>query len=90
MEKPAVVGASGVSGLGEIVDHPGTEKPTGIHVNPHDPEDIAWGIKTVLEDRDRMKEWGRNAREKCLEVFNWPRAAQETLGIYEKVVASRS
>jgi len=34
MGKAAVVGASGVSGLREIVEHPGTEKPTGVHINP--------------------------------------------------------
>ena len=89
MEKPAVVGASGVSGLREIVDDPSSERPTGVHVNPHDPGDIAWGIKLVLEDPERMREWGKNGRAKCLDIFNWPRAAKETLDIYEKVVSSR-
>ncbi len=89
MERPAVVGASGVSGLREIVDNPTSDRPTGVHVNPHDPGDIAWGINLVLEDPDRMREWGKNGRAKCLAVFNWPRAAKETLEIYEKVISSR-
>ncbi|HPR66393.1 MAG TPA: glycosyltransferase family 4 protein [Methanothrix sp.] len=89
MERPAVVGASGVSGLREIVDNPSSERPTGVHVNPHDPGDIAWGINLVLEDPERMREWGRNGRKKCLDIFNWPRAAKETLEIYEKVISSR-
>ncbi|MGC9514414.1 glycosyltransferase family 4 protein [Methanocrinis sp.] len=89
MERPAVVGASGVSGLREIVDDPSSERPTGVHVNPHEPGDIAWGIKLVLEDPERMREWGRNGRAKCLDLFNWPRAAKETLEIYERVVSSR-
>jgi glycosyltransferase involved in cell wall biosynthesis len=89
MEKPAVVGASGVSGLREIVDDPSSERPTGVHVNPSDPGDIAWAINLVLEDPERMREWGKNGRAKCLDIFNWPRAAKETLDIYEKVVSSR-
>jgi glycosyltransferase involved in cell wall biosynthesis len=89
MERPAVVGASGVSGLREIVDGPSSERPTGVHVNPSDPGDIAWGINLVLEDPERMREWGKNGRRKCLETFNWGRAAKETLKIYEKVISSR-
>src|SRR5690606_14002411 len=89
MERPAVVGASGVSGLREIVDNPSAERPTGVHVNPNDPSDIAWGINLVLADPERRREWGRNGRAKCLDVFNWPRAARETLEIYEKVISSR-
>jgi len=90
MERPAVVGASGVSGLREIVDNPSSKRPTGVHVNPSDPGDIAWGINLVLSDPERGREWGKNGRAKCLETFNWPRAARETLEIYERVISSRS
>lgn len=89
MGKAAVVGASGVSGLREIVEHPGTEKPTGVHINPRDPGDIAWGINLALLDPDRLKEWGRNARERVQENFTWRRAAQITLDIYREVAVSR-
>lgn len=89
MEKPAVVGASGISGLREIVDNPSSERPTGVHVNPHDPGDIAWGINLILEEPEWRREWGKNGRAKCLDLFNWPRAAKETLDIYEKVISSR-
>jgi len=89
MERPAVVGASGVSGLREIVDNPSSERPTGVHVNPNDPGDIAWDINLVLADPERMREWGKNGRAKCLDLFNWPRAAKETLEIYERVISSR-
>jgi glycogen(starch) synthase len=90
MEKPAVVGASGVSGLREIVENPGASRPTGVHVNPQDPVDIAWGINTALEDPEQLKVWGKNARERCLSIFTWSRAAEETLEIYREVVSSRS
>lgn len=89
MGKAAVIGASGVSGLREIVEHPGKEKPTGVHVNPRDPGDIAWGINLALQDPDRLKEWGKNARERAQKNFTWRRAAQITLDIYREVAESR-
>jgi glycogen synthase len=89
MGKAAVVGASGVSGLREIVKNPGTEKPTGVHVNPRDPGDIAWGINLALEDPTRLKAWGKNARERVQKDFTWRRAAQITLNIYREVTESR-
>lgn len=89
MGKVAVVGASGVSGLREIVEHPGTENPTGVHINPRDPGDIAWGINLALEDPERLKEWGKNARERAQKNFTWRRAAQITLNIYREVAESQ-
>jgi len=90
MERACVVGASGVSGLREIVMKPETEKPTGVHVNARDPNDIAWGVNLALEDPERLREWGRNARERVLEMFTWRKAAENTLKIYEEVIAYRS
>jgi len=90
MEKPAVIGASGISGLREIVEDPGQERPTGVHVNPRDPADIAWGIDLALEDTERLKQWGKNARARGLEMFTWRRAAEETLEIYKEVAGFQS
>lgn len=90
MERACVVGASGVSGLREIVMKPEAEKPTGVHVNARDPNDIAWGVNLALEDPDRLRDWGRNARKRVLEMFTWRKAAENTLKIYEEVIAYRS
>jgi len=89
MAKAAVVGASGVSGLREIVENPGAKKPTGVHINPRDPGDIAWGINLALEDPERLNAWGKNARERVQENFTWMHAAQITLNIYREVAESR-
>jgi glycogen(starch) synthase len=88
MGKPAVVGASGVSGLREIVENPFAEKPTGVHINPRDPEDIAWGINLALEDQGRLKIWGKNARERVINHFTWKKAAETTLGFYQEAMLS--
>ncbi|MCK9565246.1 MAG: glycosyltransferase family 4 protein [Methanothrix sp.] len=85
MGKAAVVGAAGTSGLAEIVKNPGDARPTGVHVNARDPRDIAWGINLALEDLDRLKSWGENARARVLEEFTWQKAAERTLAIYKEV-----
>ncbi|HWQ19568.1 MAG TPA: glycosyltransferase family 4 protein [Methanotrichaceae archaeon] len=90
MARPAVVGAAGTSGLREIVENPASKKPTGVHVNPRSPQDIAWGINLALEDPERLKDWGRNARERVLNLFTWERAAELTMDIYREVAGSRS
>lgn len=90
MARPAVVGASGTSGLKEIVENPASKRPTGVHVDGRKAEDIAWGINFALEDQKRLKVWGENARELVLERFTWGAAAEKTLAIYEDVVARRS
>lgn len=84
MEKPIVVGARGVSGLREIVVASGPDM-TGYHINPYDPQDIAWGVKSVLSDESHMKEMGRKGRERVLTEFTWEKTAQEVFKIYEKV-----
>ena len=82
MEKPVVVGARGVVGFKEQVLSTGTDQ-NGIHVNGEDPSDIAWGIKEVLRNPDKARNWGENGRKRVLEFFTWRKAAEETLKIYE-------
>jgi len=84
MEKPIVVGARGVSGLREIVVASG-QGMTGYHVNPYDPQDIAWGVKTALEDEKQMKIMGRNGRKRVIAEFTWEKTARDVFKIYENV-----
>jgi glycogen(starch) synthase len=85
MEKPIVVGARGVSGLREIVVASGPDM-TGYHINPYDPQDIAWGVKSVLCDESHMKTMGVNGRKRVLAEFTWEKIAREAFKVYEKVV----
>ena len=89
MGKAAVVGAAGTSGLAEIVKNPAASRPTGVHVNPRDAGDIAWGINLALEDLDRLASWGENARARVREEFTWQKAAEKTLAIYREVAGGR-
>ena len=84
MEKPVVVGARGVVGFKEQVLSAGTDQ-NGIHVNGEDPSDIAWGIKEVLRNPEKARNWGENGRKRVIEFFTWRKAAEETLKIYESL-----
>jgi glycogen(starch) synthase len=85
MEKPVVVGARGVVGFKEQVLSAGTDQ-SGIHVNGEDPSDIAWGIKEILRNPDKSRNWGENGRKRVLEFFTWRKAAEETLKIYKSLL----
>jgi glycogen(starch) synthase len=85
MEKPIVVGAKGVSGLKEQVVSAGPGR-TGIHVDGSNPADIAWGVKKILANPEKAKEWGKNARERVLNYFTWEKAARQTLDVYDGMV----
>jgi glycogen(starch) synthase len=85
MEKPVVVGASGVSGMREIVIADGPEQ-CGYHVNPSDPVDIAWGVVSCLQDQNRKRQLGKNGRKRVLAEFTWDAIAEKTLQAYKEVV----
>jgi len=83
MAKPTVVGARGTNGFREQII-PDGEKQCGVHVNPFEPNDIAWGIKQVLQDKNKSMLMGQNARQRVLDIFSWDSVAKRTLSIYEE------
>jgi len=83
MAKPTVVGATGTNGFREQII-PSGEEQSGFHVNPHNPKDISWGIKQVLQDKKRAEWMGENARKRVLETFSWDSVAKRTLDIYKE------
>jgi glycogen(starch) synthase len=85
MEKPVVVGASGISGMREIVIPYGQEQ-CGFHVNPNDPTDIAWGIINSLKDPQRKFQLGQNGRKRVLQEFTWDTIAKRTLQLYNELL----
>ena len=85
MEKPVVVGASGVSGMREIVICCGEEQ-CGYHIDPNNPSDIAWGIISALENPEKQKWLGKNGRKRVLSEFTWNKIAEKTLELYEKAL----
>ena len=87
MEKPVVVGASGVSGMREIVAINGQDH-CGFHINPNDPADIAWGIVNAIQDEKTKVQLGQNGRRRVLERFTWQKAAETTIQLYKELLES--
>ncbi len=85
MEKPVVVGASGVSGMREIVIPAGQDQ-CGFHVNPNDPPDIAWGIINALQDPQKKIQLGQNGRKRVLQEFTWDIIAKRTVQVYTELL----
>ena len=83
MAKPVVVGAQGTSGLREQVI-PNGDKQCGIHINPYDPEDIAWGVTQLLDSEEKRIWMGRNGRQRVFEEFTWDAVAEDTLAVYSE------
>lgn len=88
MEKPVVVGASGVSGMREVVIPSGPDQ-CGFHVNPSDPADIAWGIITAVQDPQKKVQLGQNGRRRVLQEFSWDIAAKRTAQLYSELLESK-
>jgi len=85
MEKPVVVGVAGTSGMREIVSISGSNQ-CGFHINPNDPSDIAWGIISSIKDPKKRLQYGRNGRERVLDLFSWDEAAKSTIERYTELV----
>ena len=85
MQKPTVVGARGTNGFREQII-PNGDKQCGIHINPYNPDDIAWGIKQILQFDDKGDWLGKNARQRVIETFNWESVARRTLDIYKDFI----
>lgn len=83
MGKPPVVGATGTNGFREQII-PDGDNQCGVHINPHDPEDIAWGIKHILQDKKNALWMGKNARKRVLDTFTWEKITKKTLEIYKE------
>lgn len=89
MEKPVVVGATGISGMREIVIPSGPEQ-CGFHINPSEPKDIAWGIVSTLKDPAQKERLGKNARKRVLQEFTWDTVAKKTIRLYEQVLKTKN
>jgi glycosyltransferase involved in cell wall biosynthesis len=85
MAKPVVVGARGTSGFREQIINDG-EKRCGVHINPFNPDDIAWGIKQILSLDDKGVQMGKNGRELAIDTFSWDSVAKRTVEIYQEFV----
>ncbi len=56
----------------------------GLLVNPDDPEDLARGLRQLLDNVAHREELGRKGKEAVHQRFNAERMAQETVDVYRR------
>ena len=66
----------------EVIDH----AETGWLVPPGDAEALADAIRMLMDDQPLRERLGSAGRRAILERFNWRKAAEETLAVYEEVL----
>ena len=94
----APVVASATGGIKEVV----VDGTTGYLVPfdqdpvtsfPNDPEkfarDLAAPINRLLEDPERCRRFGDAGRRRVEEIFSWTAIAQQTISLYERLIAQR-
>jgi glycosyltransferase involved in cell wall biosynthesis len=79
----AVVATTG-GALPEVV---GTDGTTALLVTPDDPEALAAGIRTLLDDPARRASMGVAARARVMEKFTWVVTAIGTAAAYDALLA---
>ncbi len=70
----------------EVIDH----EKTGWLVPPGNAEALADAIRMFADDEELRARLGRAGRESILGRFNWRKAAEETLAVYEEMLAEKS
>lgn len=78
----AVVATTG-GALPEVI---GTDGTTGLLVTPDDPEALAMGIATLLDDPERRAALGAAARERVMHRFTWQVTAIGTSAAYSAML----
>ncbi|PSB08796.1 glycoside hydrolase [filamentous cyanobacterium CCP1] len=81
---PVVVSDTG--GLPEVVRH----GKTGVVTRAGNPDSIAWGIVEILKNPDYANWLVENAYEDLDIRFNWYKLAQQTEGVYGRILHERS
>jgi glycosyltransferase involved in cell wall biosynthesis len=77
--------ASSVGGLGEVVRH----LHNGLTVMPDNPMSIVWAVNQVFSDPEAAERRRTAAINEIRSVYNWRRVAQQTVALYDLVVAER-
>ncbi len=76
------VAAFDIGGISDIVDH----KNTGVLVKPFDCESLAFEIKWLLSDKDRLNKLSVNSRFKAERLWNQKRVSELYYDHYVKTI----
>lgn len=70
------------TGPKDIVDH----MKNGYKAKPYQPEDLANGIRTIVEDLNLAKRLGNDGRSKVLKQFDIHTIAKEFINVYKQLL----
>ncbi len=70
----------------EVIEH----QETGWLVPPGDAQSLADAIRMVADDDELRTRLGKAGRESILRRFSWRKAAEDTLAVYEEMLAEKS
>jgi glycosyltransferase involved in cell wall biosynthesis len=73
-----------ISGVPELITH----EESGLLIEPRNPEQLAEGISTLIEDPQYRKELGQAARQKIIAEFNLKTQTKELETIFKRVTRS--
>lgn len=73
--------ASRVDGILDVVT-----PDVGVLVPPKDPMELAKGIRTILENPIRWKEYSHQARARAVNYYSWDRIASQFVEIYRSLI----
>ena len=59
---------------------------TGMYVPPNDPSALAFGIRSLLENRRLREDLGKKVRQRALQYLSWDAIAEQTIRIYQSVI----
>jgi glycosyltransferase involved in cell wall biosynthesis len=83
MELPAI--ATAVAGCVDAVVH----EHTGLLVEPRDAAALCGAMQRVLADPERSRQWGKNARRRCLAQFRQEMVWQGYADLYHQLMSLR-
>ena len=58
----------------------------GICVDPHNPQEIAKAVNTLLTDNELAAAMGANGRRAVEEVYNWQNEERKLLNLYQELI----
>jgi glycosyltransferase involved in cell wall biosynthesis len=84
MELPVI--ASRVNGCVDAIVH----EQTGLLVEPKNPVALAQAMERVLINTEEARQWGRNGRNRCVELFQQEIIWRQIADFYEKLIANET
>lgn len=78
--------AFNIGGISDMIDH----RKNGYLAKPFETEDLAYGIKWVLEDDSRREKLSENAREKVVKEFDIVKITKRYTDLYKDILKTKN